>query len=99
VIRKPEGEERESKAHIAVGRAIETGHQVRVAGWKTAQVGGAGCFTLFLAMMAFGLIMSSTPWWFKAIGLIIFAGAFKLVRDRARAALRAKDYQGPWPLF
>ena len=40
----------------------------------------SGCLMLFLVMMAFGLLTSGTPWWFKLPGLALFGGAIYLVR-------------------
>ena len=85
MIRKPEGDERESKAHVAVGRAIEVGAELRNAGRHSARVGAFGCSALGLAMMAFGLLMSSTPLWFKTLGLILFGGAFYFLRTHGRS--------------
>ena len=84
MIRKPPGAESESKAHAAVGRAIEIGGEVRDVSRKGGQLLSAGCAYYFIGIMAFGLLMSGTPIWFKAIGLGLFYGAFRLVRARNR---------------
>ncbi len=80
MIRKPSGTQRESRAHSAVGRAIDAGS----AAGKSAQQGmrtiNSGCTMLFLLMMGFGLLTSGTPWWFKLPGLALFGGAIYLVR-------------------
>jgi hypothetical protein len=86
MIHKPRGAERESRAHVAVGRAIEIGEDVRDASRKTGRMLGVGYVYFFMAMMAFGLITSSTPIWFKAIGLALFYGAFRAVRARGRTS-------------
>lgn len=80
MIRKPQGDERESKARAAVGRAIEIGGEVRDVSRRGGQALSIGCIYYLLAIMAFGLVMSSTPWWFKAIGLALFFGAWRLFR-------------------
>jgi hypothetical protein len=84
MIQKPPGAEQESRAHAAVGRAIEIGGDVRDVSRKGGRLLGAGYVYFFIAMMSFGLITSSTPIWFKAIGLALFYGAFRLVRARFR---------------
>ena len=82
MIRKPEGEEQESKAHRAVGRAIEVGGEVRNATRKGARI-ARGCYlAAFLTMMMFGLLLSATPLWFKALGVVLFALGFRFVRSR-----------------
>lgn len=45
------------------------------------------CIDWFLGAMAFGLITSGTPLWFKGIGLLIFAGLFYLARIWARSVM------------
>lgn len=82
MIRKPEGEEQESKAHRAVGRAMDIGGNVRDASITGARMAG-GCYLAgFLALMMFGLLFSATPLWFKAIGLVLLVVAFRFVRIR-----------------
>lgn len=84
MIRKPEGHEQESKAHRTVGRAMEVGGEVRNASITGARIAG-GCYLAgLLTMMMFGLLLSATPLWFKAIGLVLFALAFRFVRFRYR---------------
>jgi hypothetical protein len=82
MIRKPEGQEQESKAHRAVGRVMDVGGTVRDASVKGARIAG-GCYLAgFLIIMMFGLLVSATPLWFKAIGLVLLAVAFRFVRLR-----------------
>ena len=82
MIRKPEGQEQESKAHRAVGRAMEVGGGVRDASRKGARIAGGCYLAALLTMMMFGLLLSATPLWFKAIGLVLFALSFRFVRFR-----------------
>jgi hypothetical protein len=82
MIRKPEGQEQESKAHRAVGRAMDVGGNVRDASIKGARIAG-GCYLAgLLAMMMFGLLLSATPLWFKGIGIALLAVGFRFVRIR-----------------
>ena len=82
MIRKPEGQEQESNAHRAVGRAMEIGGEVRSATRKGARV-ARGCYlAAFLTMMMFGLLVSATPWWFKGLGVVLFALGIRYVRSR-----------------
>ncbi len=80
MIRKPPGSERESKAHEAVGRAIEIGGEVRDATQKGSQLLGKGCFLYLAIAMAFGLLMSDTPLWFKALVAGLAYGAYRLFK-------------------
>lgn len=83
MIRKPPGAEQESKAHAAVGRAIEIGGDVRDASKKGGQLLGKGCGIYLAVVMAFGLLMSSTPLWFKALVLALGYGAYRLLKAAA----------------
>ena len=80
MIRKPLGTEQESKAHAAVGRAIEVGGEVKQAAQKGSRLAGIGCMFYLALAMGFGLIMSSTPWWFKAGGLLILFVLYRMVK-------------------
>jgi hypothetical protein len=80
MIRKPAGAERESGAHAAVGRAIEIGGEVGEAAQKGGQLLGKGCALYFAIAMAFGLLMSNTPIWFKALLLLLGFGAYRLIK-------------------
>ena len=86
MIQKPPGAERESSAHAAVGRAIELGGEVRDVSRKGSQLLGKGCLWIyFLPMMAFGVLMSDTPIWFKALLFALGYGIYRLIkaaRDR-----------------
>lgn len=90
MIQKPPGagREEESRAHAAVGEAIRVGGKALDAGDKGIRVVRVGCIYWFLGIMAFGLVTSSTPFWFKAIGLLIFAGLFYVARIWARWLIR-----------
>jgi hypothetical protein len=89
MIRKPPGAERESTAHAAVGRAVEIGGEVRDVSRRTSQLVGKGClFLWFLPMMAFGLLMSDTPWWFKLLLLAVGYGIYRLIKA---VAVRVQD--------
>jgi hypothetical protein len=82
MIRKPEGQEQESTAHRAVDRAMEVGGNVRDASIAGARIAG-GCYLAgFLVLMMFGLLFSSTPLWFKAVGFVLLVVAFRFVRLR-----------------
>jgi hypothetical protein len=81
MIQKPPGAERESKAHAAVGRAIEIGGDVKEASRKGGRMVAKGYLLWFGVMMGFGLIMSSTPWWFKALLLALGYGGYRLLRS------------------
>ena len=82
MIRKPEGQEQESQAHRTVGRAIDIGSTVRDASIKGARIAG-GCYLAgLLVMLMFGLLLSATPVWFKAIGFVLLAMGFRFVRLR-----------------
>ena len=80
MIRKPPGAEQESKAHAAVGRAIEFGAEAKEVTQKGGQLLSKGCMIYLAAAMAFGLIMSSTPLWFKALVLALGYGGYRLVK-------------------
>ena len=82
MIRKPEGQEQESKAHRSVGRAMDVGGGIRDASRKGARIAGGCYLAAFLTMMMFGLLLSDTPLWFKAIGFVLFALGFRFVRFR-----------------
>lgn len=82
MIRKPEGKEQESKAHRAVGRAMDAGGSVRDASVKGARIAGGCYLAVFLTMMMFGLVTSATPLWFKAIGIALLALGFRFVRRK-----------------
>lgn len=84
MIRKPPGSERESTAHAAVGKAMEIGGEVGEAAQKGSKLIGKGC-TLYLAIaMAFGLLMSDTPIWFKALLLLLGYGGYRLFKAAAK---------------
>lgn len=85
MIVKPVGEERESRAHAAVGEALRVGHEVRRAGRRGAMATGSVMLRIWLALAAFGLLFSSTPLWFKALGLGVFALGYRFLRNRQRA--------------
>ncbi len=90
MITKPTNSETESKAHVAVGRAMAAGGVARDTSRPVGRAAGAFYLKLFLAVIAFGLIMSSTPWWFKLAGLAVLAAIFALARARtARASAKA----------
>jgi hypothetical protein len=81
VIQKPPGAERESTAHAAVGRAIELGGEVRDVSRKGSQLLSKGCLWIwFVPMMSFGLIMSNTPIWFKALLFALGYGIYRLIK-------------------
>ena len=80
MIRKPPGAERESTTHAAVGRAIEIGGEVRDASRKGSQLLSKGCLIYLGLAMAFGLLMSSTPIWFKAAVAALAYGGYRLVK-------------------
>ncbi len=86
MIRKPPGAERESTAHAAVGRAIDIGGEVRDVSRKGGQLLSKGCLVYLGLAMAFGLIMSSTPIWFKALLLALGYGAYRLFKAAAKSA-------------
>jgi hypothetical protein len=84
MIRKPPGAERESKAHAAVGRAIEIGGDVRDVSNKAGLLLSKGCLLIyFVPMMAFGVLTSETPWWFKGLLLALGYGVYRLLRAAA----------------
>lgn len=72
MIQKPPGadrEEEESRAHAAVGKAIDVLPEIREATKQTARVAG-GCYgTWLLALAPIFVLISSTPWWFKLLCL------------------------------
>ena len=80
MIRKPPGAERESTAHAAVGRAIDIGSEVGEAAQKGGQLLGKGCALYLCIAMAFGLLVSSTPIWFKALLLALGYGGYRLFK-------------------
>jgi hypothetical protein len=80
MIRKPPGSEQESKTHAAVGRAIEVGGEVRDASRKGGQLLGKGCFVYLGIAMGIGVLVSSTPLWFKALLLALGYGGYRLVK-------------------
>jgi hypothetical protein len=80
MIRKPTSAERESRAHASVGRAMEIGGDVRDVSRRAARAAGALYLKLFLLMMAFGLIVSGTPIWFKALVLAMGYGIYRLIK-------------------
>ena len=84
MIRKPPGAEQESKAHAAVGKAIEIGGEVKEATQKGSQLLGKGCALYLGIAMAFGLLLSSTPLWFKALVLALGYGAYRLIKAAAK---------------
>jgi hypothetical protein len=84
MIRKPPGTERESKAHEAVGRAIEIGGEVKEATQKGSQLLGKGCAIYFAIAMAFGLLVSNTPLWFKALLFALGYGAYRLIKAASK---------------
>ena len=84
MIRKPPGAERESKAHAAVGKAIEIGGEVGQAARTGGRLLNKGCLIYLGIAMAFGLLVSSTPLWFKALVLALAYGAYRLVKAVVR---------------
>ena len=84
MIRKPPGSERESSAHAAVGKAIEIGGEVGEAAQKGQQLLGKGCALYLAIAMAFGLLVSDTPIWFKALLLMLGYGAYRLIKAASR---------------
>jgi hypothetical protein len=85
MIRKPSSAERESKAHATVGRAMEIGGEVREASARAGRAAGMLYFKIFLGLMAFGLLTSSTPLWFKALLFALGFGVYRLIQAyRAR---------------
>ena len=84
MIRKPPGSERESSAHAAVGKAIEIGGEVGEAAQKGGQLLGKGCALYFAIAMAFGLLLSDTPIWFKALLLLLGYGAYRLIKAASK---------------
>ena len=89
MIQKPPGaDQEESRAHAAVGDAIRIGGQARDVARKSGRMVAIGYLYWFLGMMVFGLLVSSTPFWFKGIGLLIFAGIFHVARNVRRAMSR-----------
>jgi hypothetical protein len=85
MIRKPPGAEQESRAHAAVGRAIEVGGEVREAANKGGLLLSKGCLLIyFVPMMIFGVVTSDTPIWFKALLLALGYGAYRLFRTLTR---------------
>ena len=105
MIRKPSGVEQEDRLHAAVGTVIQTGAKVRAAG-RTVQKAGrkVGLYYIF-GMMGFGLLVSSTPFWFK--GIVAAAGfwLFKVWKgwiatqdakgDNRSAMIAAVSLRGP----
>ena len=88
MIRKPSGTQRETRAHAAVGRAMDAGTSAGKGVQQGARMANSGCLMLFLLMMAFGLLTSGTPWWFKLPGLALFGGAIYLT---SKHAARVRD--------
>ena len=85
MIRKPSSAEQESRSHARVGRAMEIGGEVRDVSRRAGRAAGALYLKLFLGLMAFGLVTSSTPLWFKAVVLLLGFGVYRLVKTyRAR---------------
>ena len=80
MIRKPPGAEKESTAHAAVGKAIDIGGDVRDATQRGSQLLGKGCAIYLALAMAFGLLTSSTPLWFKGLVLVLGYGAYRLIK-------------------
>jgi hypothetical protein len=85
MIRKPARLERETRAHATVGRAMEVGRAAGEAAQRGSRALGSGVLILWLVLMAFGLLTSGTPWWFKLIGLALIYGAIRLVRKHRQA--------------
>ena len=80
MIRKPAGSERESKTHAAVGRAMEVGGEVKDAAQKGQRLLNKGCLIYLAIAMAFGLLLSDTPLWFKALLLLLGYGGYRLIK-------------------
>jgi hypothetical protein len=80
MIRKPPGSERETTAHAAVGKAIEIGGEVGEAAQKGQRLLSKGCLIYFAIAMAFGLLLSDTPIWFKGLVLVLGYGAYRLIK-------------------
>lgn len=91
MIDKPTDAQNESKAHAAVGRAIAAGSAVRETSQRAGRAIGSGCTTVFIGVLAFGLIMSSTPWWFKLLGLAAGAGIYAVIGALRRRASAFKS--------
>lgn len=91
MIRKPPGVEKESKAHAAVGKAIEIGGDVKDVTRKGGQLLGKGCALWFGAVMAFGVVMSDTPIWFKALLLMLGYGIWRLIKAAGQRAQQASS--------
>jgi hypothetical protein len=89
MIRKPPGSayERESVGHAAVARAAQIGEEVRTGARRTGYAVSGTFMVLWLGMMAFGLLMSGTPAWFKLPGLIGFGALIRYVHRRTKAKL------------
>ena len=84
MIRKPPGSERESTAHAAVGKAIEIGGEVGEAAQKGQRLLSKGCLIYFAIAMAFGLLVSDTPIWFKGLVLLVGYGAYRLIKAASK---------------
>lgn len=84
MIRKPGSSERRSTAHEAVGRAIDLGGEARQVSKQAAKVAGNGCAIYFVGIMAFGLLVSGTPWWFKALILALGVGIYQAKKALSR---------------
>ena len=85
MIRKPSSAEQESRTHATVGRAMEIGGEVRDVSVRAGRAAGMLYFKILLGLMAFGLLTSSTPLWFKALLLAMGYGIYRLVKAyRAR---------------
>lgn len=86
MIEKPTKPDDTSKAREAIGRVLAAGATASDATRRTWRGLASGCLTLWLAIMGFGLVMSSAPWLGKMVGLILIAGIFALIRMTHRGA-------------
>jgi hypothetical protein len=85
MIRKPSSAEQESRAHATVGRAMDIGGELRDVSVQAGRAAGALYVKIFIGLMAFGLVTSSTPLWFKALLLALGYGVYRLIKAyRAR---------------
>ena len=84
MIRKPPGAEQESRTHAAVGRAMEVGGEVKEAAQRSQQLLSKGCLIYLAIAMAFGLLLSDTPLWFKALLLMLGYGGYRLIKTASR---------------
>jgi hypothetical protein len=82
MIRKPTRIDRESKAHVAVGRAMEAGATVRDVSARTGKAVSRGYILLVLCFAFLAALTSSTPLWFKAICMLGIGALIRFVWRR-----------------